>query len=67
MRKFRKWFLDSFLPSLAKDTVYQENKALKAEIGRLKAEITRLNTYIDGLEDGFRAQRRVVIHNEVKK
>lgn len=46
---------------------YRENEVLKAEIARLKAENDRLNAYLDGLEDGIRAQRRIIINNGVKK
>ena len=67
MKKLREWFVNKFLPAWAKDSVYRENETLKAEIDRLRAENKRLNAYIDGFEAGFRAQRRIVIHNEVKK
>lgn len=67
MKRLRDWILNKFLPAWAKDSVYRENAFMKAEIGRLKAENERLNAYIDGLEYGIRAQRRITIHNEVKK
>lgn len=67
MRKFRSWLINKFLPAWAKESVYRENESLKEEISRLKVENERLNAYIDGLENGIRAQRRITIHNEVKK
>lgn len=63
MRKFRTWLINKFLPAWAKESVYRENESLKEEIRRLKANIDCLNAYIDGM----RTQRRVTIHNEVKK
>lgn len=67
MRKFRTWLIDKFLPAWAKESVYQENERLKEEIRCLKANIDRLNAYIDGFKDGMRVQRRISIRNEVKK
>lgn len=67
MKRFRIWLIEKFLPAWAKDGVYRENLALKEEIAGMKVENARLNAYIDGLEDGIRAQRRIVINNEVKK
>lgn len=67
MRKIKEWLLNKFLPAWAKDSVFRENQALRNRVARLEAEIARLNVYIDGIEAGFRAQRRIVIHNEVKK
>ena len=66
MRRFKIWLLERFLPAWAKDTVYQENKALKAELEQKRHEIRVLNAYIDGMETVLRSQRRVTIRNEVK-
>ena len=52
-----------FLPAWAKETVYEENKALRQRNQELKAEISRLNAYIGGLE--YAARRRIIINNGV--
>ena len=67
MKKLRTWLLETFLPAWAKDSVYKENADLKCRISELEAEKARLNAYIDGLEAGVRAQRKIVIKNEVAK
>ena len=61
MRKLKTWLLERFLPARAKDSVYQENTALRAKIAEQKQEIRALNAYIDGLETGLRSMRRIVI------
>ena len=66
MRQFKTWLLERFLPAWAKDTVYQENKALLEKLAAREQEIQALNAYIAGLETGLRALRRVSIRNEVK-
>lgn len=63
MKKFKTWLLERFLPAWAKDSVYRENQTLKAELERQKQEIRELNAYIDGLEQGLRSMRRIVIQN----
>ena len=62
MRRFRKWLLERFLPTWAKESVYKENAALQKRIDEQRREIERLNAYINGLEAGIRAQRRIVIN-----
>ena len=57
----RTWLLERLLPAWAKDSVYRENMELLARLERQEQEIQRLNAYIDGLETGLRAVRRVVI------
>ena len=57
----RTWLLERLLPAWAKDSVYRENMELLARLERQEQEIQRLNAYIDGLETGLRAMRRVVI------
>ena len=66
MSKIKTWLLERFLPAWAKDTVYQENKRLLALVERQKQEIRELHAYVDGLEAGLRALRRVTIRNEVR-
>ena len=66
MKKFKIWLLERFLPAWAKDSVYQDNKRLLAQLERQKQEIKELHAYIDGLEAGLRAMRRVTIRNEVR-
>jgi len=67
VRTFRRWLLDRFLPAWAKDSVYRENAALRDKLGRQEQEIRRLNAYIDGMEGGLRAVRRIVIQNGVSQ
>lgn len=67
MKKFRSWLISRFLPAWAKESVFRENERLQAEVAALKAKVERMRAYTDGLEDGIRAQRRIVIHNEVKQ
>lgn len=66
MRRFKDWLMLRFLPAWAKEHIYKDNRQLKEKIAALERRIEQLNAYIDGLETGIRAQRRVVINNEVK-
>lgn len=68
MRKFKKWLVERFLPVYLKETLLKENAQLLEEKRKLEIHIKELNAYITGLENGIRAQRRIVINNgEVKK
>lgn len=67
MRKLKKWLVERFLPAWAKESVHRENQTLREEIADLKACIKEREAYIDGLERGLRAQRRITIRNEVSK
>ena len=60
----RKWIIEHFLPMWAKETVLAENRSLRAENVRLRRENRRLEAYIQGLENGIRAGRRVNIYNK---
>ncbi len=63
MSKLKKWLFERYFPAEAK----QQIARLEREIISKDAEIASLHAYIDGLEFGMRAQRRMVIRNEVKK
>ena len=66
-RRLKNWITTTFLPAWAKDSVYRENEALRAELADLRAKLREREAFIEGLERGVRAQRRIVINNEVKK
>ena len=67
MKKIKDWLINTFLPAWAKQSILAENAQLKAENDGLRAKLRELEAYTDGLEAGIRAQRRIVINNEVKK
>ena len=66
MSRFKRWLVNKYLPTWAKQTMMEENEKLKAEVRRLRAEQDCLQSYCDGLETALRAIRRITIHNEVK-
>lgn len=63
MKRLRKWLIEKFLPIYLREKLMEENAALRKRIVNLETENERLNAYIDGLENGIRAQRRIVINN----
>ena len=63
MKRLRKWLIEKFLPIYLREKLMEENAALRKRIADLETENERLNAYIDGLENGIRAQRRIVINN----
>lgn len=63
MKKIKDWLIDRFLPVWAKQELLAENAKLKAENARLRAKVREQEAYIDGLEAGIKAQRRIVINN----
>lgn len=67
MTKFKRWLYTKFLPAWCSEDLLSANQRLDRVIGEQKAEISRLNAYIDGLENAIRHQRRIVIRNEVSK
>ena len=62
MKRFRLWLFGRYFPAEAKEQIAR----LQREIISKDAEIASLHSYIDGLQDGMRAQRRVVIQNNTK-
>lgn len=63
MRRLKRWFLERFLPAWAKDSVYRENAALRAQLDEMAHETRELKAYIDGMETALRSMRRIVIQN----
>ena len=59
----KKWLIDGFLPMWAKQTVLADNRQLIKEIRTVRKENRELKAYIQGLERGIRAGKRVQIYN----
>ena len=68
IRRIKRWLIERILPVWAREELMAEIERLKESNRQLAAECDRLNAYIEGLETGIRAQRRIIINNgEVKK
>lgn len=55
----KRWFLERFLPMWAKETVFADNRRLHRENRALQQKVKLLESYIDGLQTGLRAARKV--------
>lgn len=59
----RKWLIDRFLPMWAKETVLAENRYLQRENRRLQEQLQQQEAYIQGIQNGLRAVKRISIYN----
>lgn len=59
----KKWLIEGFLPMWAKETVLADNRRLQAENGALRRENRELKAYIQGMQAGVRAGKRISIYN----
>lgn len=59
----KKWLIEHFLPMWAKETVLADNKRLQAENETLIKQNRELKAYIQGLQAGIRAGKRISIYN----
>ena len=69
MKKIKNWLIKRILPIWAREQLEKENQELRREIENLRMRLKQKDEYIDGLVDGIRAQRRIIINTapEVKK
>ena len=58
----KKWLIDGFLPMWAKETVLSDNRRLKRQVRLLEQENKEMKAYIQGLENGIRAGKKITIH-----
>ena len=59
----KKWLQDRFLPMWAKETVAVEKRLLEQENLELRKKIRELEAYIQGMQAGLRAMKRISIVN----
>ena len=59
----KKWLCDHFLPMWAKETVLADNRRLRQENERLSRLVEQKDAYIQGLQLGIRAGKRISIYN----
>lgn len=59
----KKWLCDHFLPMWAKETVLAENRRLRQENKKLSHLVDQKEAYIQGLQLGIRAGKRISIYN----
>lgn len=60
----KKWLIDRFLPMWAKETVLAENRHLRQENRRLQDNLRQQEAYIQGVQAGLRAVKRISIYNQ---
>lgn len=68
MRKLKHWLINKILPIWAKQELLTENQQLRDKVIELQMKIREQASYIEGLEDGIRSQRKIIINaGEVSK
>lgn len=59
----KKWLFERFLPMWAKETLLREKQRLERENLEQKHKIQELEAYIQGIQAGLRASKRIQIVN----
>ena len=59
----KNWLCNHFLPMWAKETVLADNRRMKRQIQQLEQVIAEKDAYIQGLQLGIRAGKRISIYN----
>lgn len=63
MGKIKAWFFRRFLPEYCRQALVEENTRLKEQLKEKENELKALRSYVEGLLDGTKALRKVVIQN----
>lgn len=58
----KKWLIDRFLPMWAKETVLTDNRRMRRQIRLLEQENKQMKAYIQGMETGIRAAKRIAVY-----
>ena len=59
----KKWLQNNFLPMWAKETLLVDNRRLERENRALQQKSKELEAYIQGIQTGLRAGKRISIVN----
>lgn len=59
----KNWLFNHFLPMWAKETLLQDKRRLERENAQLLQKIDRLEAYMQGMQTGLRAGKRISIVN----
>ncbi len=59
----KRWLQERFLPMWAKESVLADNRRLRRENEKLSQLIAQKDAYIQGLQQGLRAGKRISIYN----
>lgn len=57
----KKWLIDRFLPMWAKETVLSDNRNLKRQLRHIQQENEQMKAYIQGIQTGIRAGKKITI------
>ena len=60
----KRWLIERFLPMWAKESVLRDNRELKRQVRLLQRQLMEKQAYIQGLEAGIRAGKRIAIYNQ---
>ena len=63
MGKFKQWLLNKYLPAYCKESLKEDNDQLRERVQELTAENNELKAYINGMQRGLRAVKKIHIVN----
>lgn len=67
IKRLKHWLYNRFLPEYCRRKLLEDNEKLENKIDAMSRENERLRAYIEGLEAGIRAQKRIAIYNTAGK
>ena len=62
IKRIKQWLFERFLPMWAKETLLADYRRLAKENETLLLQLAEKDAYIDGLQTGMKAMRRIVVN-----
>lgn len=63
MNKIKRWFFEKYLPAYCREKLTEENDELKKQLQDAKEENNELKAYINGMQVGLKAVKKIQIIN----